>query len=182
MITLNEQEKVPEQAVPTVPTVPEVPLAEAARLLGVSTKTVWRRIRLGLLVARKEHGEWLVQVKDGQPGQNGQSLPRVSSLDREKLESEMEELLKAKYDQLRGKEREVHQLEEQMSERDGQIDFLRTELGRRDEEIKEKNKQIEGLNERIKEAHFLAAQQRKLLPEPGKKPWWQFWRRGEPTE
>ncbi len=182
MITLNEQEKVPEQTVPTVPTVPEVPLAEAARLLGVSTKTVWRRIRLGLLVARKEHGEWLVQVKDGQPGQNGQSLPRVSNLDREKLESEMEELLKAKYDQLRGKEREVHQLEEQMSERDGQIDFLRTELGRRDEEIKEKNKQIEGLNERIKEAHFLAAQQRKLLPEPGKKPWWQFWRRGKPIE
>lgn len=176
MITLNEQEKTPAQ------TVPEVPLAEAARLLGVSTKTVWRRIRLGLLVARKEHGEWLVQVGNGQPGQNGQSLPRVSSSDREKLEAEMEELLKAKYDQLRGKEREIHHLEEQLGERNGQIDFLRAELGRRDDEIKEKNKQIDGLNERIKEAHFLAAQQRKLLPEPGKKPWWQFWKRGEAIE
>jgi excisionase family DNA binding protein len=100
----------------------QVPLNEAAQILQVSTKTVWRRIKRGEIPAHKVNGQWLVDVEppSGQTGQateqttrqetghlSGQPVQGVeSSTDIQVLRNTIEFL----QHQLEGKDRQISEL------------------------------------------------------------------------
>lgn len=58
----------------------EIPLKVASEALGISPKTVWRRIQKGDIPARKVAGQWLVDIgqhqdnEDKVSGQEGQGV------------------------------------------------------------------------------------------------------------
>ena len=59
-----------------------------------------------------------------------------------------------------------------------EIATLKAELTKMEKQLVEKDRQIDDLNERVKEAHALLAQEQRKVPEPSKKRrWWQFWLR-----
>lgn len=63
-----------------------------------------------------------------------------------------------------------------LASKDDRIADLQAEIQTLKGELAGKAKQIEDLNERLRESHILL-QERKQLSEPGRKPWWAFWRR-----
>ena len=58
----------------------EIPIKVASEALGISPKTVWRRIKKGEIPARKVAGQWLVDIgqqqdkEDKLSGQEGQGV------------------------------------------------------------------------------------------------------------
>jgi excisionase family DNA binding protein len=96
----------------------QVPLNDAAQLLGVSTKTVWRKIKKGELPAQKVNGQWLIEVElpSGQSGQGfSQEHDTASGQYRQTFEISTEiQVLKATIEFLRG----------QLEEKDKQISEL----------------------------------------------------------
>jgi excisionase family DNA binding protein len=62
-----------------------------------------------------------------------------------------------------------------MSEKDAEIADLKQEIDLLKSQLAQKDSQIAALDQRLHEAHVLI--QQKALPEPGKRPWWMFWKR-----
>ncbi len=54
---------------------------------------------------------------------------------------------------------------------------LREEVAWLRDQLKVKDRQIDDLNSRLHEANALAMAGQKQLSEPGRRPWWMFWRK-----
>lgn len=55
----------------------EIPIKVASEALGISPKTVWRRIQKGEIPARKVAGQWLVDIGQQQDKLSGQERQGV---------------------------------------------------------------------------------------------------------
>lgn len=86
----------------------EIPIKVASEALGISPKTVWRRIQKGEIPARKVAGQWLVDIgqqqdrEDKLSGQKGQGVMSDLAI----LQSTIEVLRQ----QLEQKDRQISEL------------------------------------------------------------------------
>jgi uncharacterized small protein (DUF1192 family) len=98
-----------------------LPLAEAAQLLGVSQRTLLRRIEAGDVKAKKHlldgHTHWLVEVADDMPRH------ATGMTDHDNVTAELHEEIADLKD-------EVSLLKSQLTEKDKQIEQLHILLGR----------------------------------------------------
>ncbi len=152
----------------------EVPLTDAAAALGVSVETIRRRVKRGQLAARHDgEGRVWITLPDTARQETGPCLATATPGDGHCQAEDQQGVLHAMLD---ATQRELETVK-------GEVAFLRDELRRRSDEITV-------WQERLREAHLLAAQ-RPALPAPHHEPpappatpgtapppdhpWWRRW-------
>ena len=134
-------------------------ITEASEALGISVKTVRRRIVDGELKAEKVRGKWLVEV--GQVGANGGQVTDQSVV--ESLRQEVK-----------------HQ-RELLARADTQLQSMREQVADLKQELTEKNQQLSRRDEEVQQLHQIIAMQQRSIDrlteqkqlDDKRRHWWQ---------